>query len=228
MAFSFCCCCPCLSLPSSEREPLNTPHSRQPRQDTQSALFSKDEALTFKRVNLPETDTVFASIAKTFNKQQDDWSAIRKAIQSLKELYHCSVASSLSVCMEKIQQEHYACSVQVHMEGYRFWLEVKEKEIPEKLKKAQQQVGELNLATKGVISTATQLEEMLHSVLQDQDDMVKRVQTANPAHLDWIRIKGNLRENIEKINLATQLSRQYKEEANSVLTEMSKSASLTM
>lgn len=113
------------------------------------------------------------------------------------------------------------------MEGYRFWLTAKKKEVPKKLKQALQQVGELNRATMGVISTKTQLQEMICSVLQSQDTMAERARNANCEYLDWIRIQGNLRENIEKISLVKKLLKKYAEEANNVLSEMSKSANLT-
>ncbi|KAH0629333.1 hypothetical protein JD844_011328 [Phrynosoma platyrhinos] len=179
-----------------------------------------------KRVNVPEIDTLFTNIAETFNKQQRDFLALWEAIRGLKKAYSCSPASYLSVCMEKIQQEHSDCSVQVHMEGYRFGLDVREKEVPEKLKQAQQQVGKLNHATIGIISSHTKLQEMIHSVLQSQDKLREKVKVTNSEHLDWIRLDGNLTENIEKIRLAEQFSKQYKEEANGVLREMSKSGGL--
>lgn len=114
------------------------------------------------------------------------------------------------------------------MEGYRFWLTVREKEFPEKLSQAEQQVQELDRATKGVISTKTKLQEMISCVLQSQDKMVEKVKVANIEYLDFIRLEGNLRENLEKMRLAKQLSKQYVEEANNVLREMSKSVSLSI
>ncbi|KAJ6658506.1 hypothetical protein lerEdw1_020061 [Lerista edwardsae] len=194
----------------------------------QLVLSNKEGVLTFKRVSVPEIDMLFANIAETFSKQQDNSVALRKAIQSLKETYFCSPANSLAVCIEKIKQEHDACSVQVHMEGYRFWLTVKDEEVPEKLNQAEQQVRELDRATKGVISRETKLQEMISSVLQSQEEMVEKVKVANSEYLNFIRLEGNLRENLEKISLAKQLSKQYVEEAKDVLKEISKSASLTL
>ncbi|KAF7236412.1 Mitotic chromosome and X-chromosome-associated protein mix-1 [Varanus komodoensis] len=215
------------------REPLNSQHPRKACQDTRSRKshatdFSKDKALIVKRVNVPEIDTLFANIAEAFNKQQGDCLALQEAIQGLKETYCCSPASSLSVCLEKIQQEHSACNVQVHMEGYKFWLSSRENEVPEKLEWVQKQVEELNRTTKGVIRMGTKLQEMICLVLQSQDKLAEKVKLKNPEYLDSIRLEGNLRENIEKTCLAKQFSKQYMEEANSVLTEMSKSASLTL
>ncbi|XP_061477765.1 uncharacterized protein LOC133382115 isoform X2 [Rhineura floridana] len=209
------------------REPLSTQLSRQSHQDTRSVLF-QEKPFTVKRVYVTDIDTLFTNIIEAFNKQQADCLAIRAAIQDLKETSCCSPVSSLSVCIEKIQQEHSAYNVQVHMEGYRFWLDSREKDVPEKLEWAQQQVGELNRATKGVISTETKLQEMISLVLQSQEMLVERVKVTNPEYLDQIRLERNLRENIEKISLAKQFSKQYREEANSVLVEISKSANLTL
>ncbi|XP_054834407.1 uncharacterized protein LOC129329037 [Eublepharis macularius] len=228
MAFSFCCCFPCATESSSEREPLNAKHTRQHYEHTRQDLNSKGEAVSFKWVNVSEIDTRFADIAKTFNKKQEDYWAIQAAIQGLKQSHSCSPASSLSVCIEKIQQENNDCGVQVHMEGYRFWLTAKKTEVPEKLEQAVRQVGELNRATIGVISTEIQLQEMICSVLRRQDTMMEKAREANPEYLDWIRIQGNLRENIEKISLVKQHSKKYVDEANNVLREMSKSANLTL
>ncbi|CAI5765710.1 Hypothetical predicted protein [Podarcis lilfordi] len=228
MSVSFCCCCPCFQVASREREPLNAQHSRQSHRDTKSVLFNKEKPFTVKLVNVPEIDTLFTDITEAFNKQQCHCMAIRKTIRDLKDTYCCSPTSSLSVCIEKIQQEHSACNVQVHMEGYRFWLDAKEEKVPEKLEWAKQQVGELNRATKGVISMETKLQEMISSVLQNQEPLVERVKVANSEYLDRIRLEGNLRENIEKTSRAKQFSKEFREEANSVLREMSKSAGLTL
>ncbi|KAM6475363.1 uncharacterized protein PHA67_007570 isoform 1-T1 [Liasis olivaceus] len=226
MAFSCCfTCCPLFPGPSREREPLNAQHSRK-HQDFRNVHFSKGKPLTMKRVNVPEIDALFNSIAEAFNKQQDDCLSLWEAMQNLKDSYDCSPASSFSVCIEKILQEHSAYNVQVCMEGYRFWLDVGAKEVPEKLKQTQQQVGKLNFATKGIVSTTVQ--EMIHSIHQSQDNLIEKVRNSSPEYLDWIRLENNLKENIEKINQAQKFSEQYKEEANCVLMDMAKSANLTL
>ncbi|KAJ7315835.1 hypothetical protein JRQ81_001997 [Phrynocephalus forsythii] len=230
MAFpcSSCCCCPWFSIPLAEREPLNTQQPRPSHQGFRRAHISKERPLKLKRAGVPKIDSLFANIAETFNKQQGDCLALREVIQGLKETFCCSPASSLSVCIEKILQEYRACNVQVHMEGYRFELAVREKEVPEKLKWAQQQVGELNRATLGVISMETKLQEMIHSVLQNQDKLIEKVKAVNLEYLDQIRVEGNLQENIQDVRLAEQYSKQYGEEANSVLREMSNSVGFTL
>ncbi|XP_039181414.1 uncharacterized protein LOC120300017 isoform X2 [Crotalus tigris] len=179
-----------------------------------------------KRVNVPELDALFNSIAETFNKQQDHCLSLQEAIQTLRNSYDCSPTSSLSVCIEKILQEHSAYNVQVCMEGYRFWLEVGMEEVPKKLKQTQQQVGKLNFATKGIVSTT--IEEMISSVHLCQDSLMEKVKDSSPEYLDWIRLESNLKENIENINQAQKYSEEYKEEANYVLMSMAKSANLTL
>ena len=114
------------------------------------------------------------------------------------------------------------------MEGYSFSLIVKEKEVPEKLKQVQQQVGELSCSTKRVLDRKTILQEMICSMLQSQTQLEERIKTANPEYLDQIRLEGNLRENIQKISLAKELSEQYDEAARSVLREMAQLAGLML
>ncbi|XP_026557500.1 uncharacterized protein LOC113436989 [Pseudonaja textilis] len=226
MAFSCCfTCCPLIAEPSGEREHLNPQHSRN-RERIKNVNFTKGTPLTMKRVNVPEFDALFNSIAETFNKQQDHCLSLREAIQTLRNSYDCSPVSSLSVCMEKILQEHSAYNVQVCIEGYRFWLDVGVEEVPQKLKQTQQQVRKLNFATKGIVSTT--IEEMIYSVHQCQDSLMEKVKDSSPEYLDWVRLESNLKENIEKINQAQKCSEEYREAANDVLLNMAKSANLTL
>ncbi|XP_058025336.1 uncharacterized protein LOC131191322 [Ahaetulla prasina] len=226
MAFSCCfTCCPLIAQPSREREPLNPQHSRN-CQRIRNVNFTKETSLIMKRVNVPELDALFNSIAETFNKQQDHCLSLREATQTLRNSYDCSPVSSLSVCMEKILQEHSAYNVQVCMEGYRFWLDVGVEEVPQKLKQTQQQVEKLNFATKGIVSKT--IEEMIYSVHQCQDSLMEKVKDSSPEYLDWIRLESNLKENIEKINQAQKYSMEYREEADYVLLNMAKSANVTL
>ncbi|XP_026531591.1 uncharacterized protein LOC113417414 [Notechis scutatus] len=226
MAFSCCfTCCPLIAEPSRERERLNPQHSRN-RERIKNVNFTKGTPLTMKRVNVPEFDALFNSIAETFNKQQDHCLSLQEATQTLRNSYDCSPVSSLSVCMEKILQEHSAYNVQVCMEGYKFWLDVGVEEVPQKLKQTQQQVRKLNFATKGIVSTT--IEEMIYSVHQCQDSLMEKVKDSSPEYLDWMRLESNLKENIEKINQAQKCSEEYREEANYVLLNMAKSANLTL
>lgn len=117
-----------------------------------------------------------------------------------------------------------ASKVQVHVEGYSFSLVVKEEQVPDRLEQVQRQVGELSRSTKRVLARATTLREMICSVLQSQAELEERVKTANPAYLDQVRLGSNLRENIQKLSLAKELSEQYDEAARSVLREMAKLA----
>lgn len=114
------------------------------------------------------------------------------------------------------------------MEGYTFSLIVKEKEVPDKLKQVQQQVGELSRSTKCVLDRKAILQEMICSVLQRQAELEERIKTTNPEYLDQVRLESNLRENILKLSLAKQLSEQYDEAARSVLRAMAQLAGLML
>lgn len=118
--------------------------------------------------------------------------------------------------------------MQVRVEGYSFSLIVEENKLPEKLQQVQQQVGELSRSTKSVLARNTRLQEMIRSMLQSQAELEERIKTANPEYLDQVRLEGNLRENIQKISLAKELSEQYDEAARSVVREMAQLAGLVL
>lgn len=71
-----------------------------------SGVFSKEGTLTLKLVNVRAIDTHFSDIAKTFNKQHSDHSAMMRAAQKLKEVSGCAPTASLTACIEMMQQEH--------------------------------------------------------------------------------------------------------------------------
>ncbi|XP_039356458.1 uncharacterized protein LOC120382984 isoform X1 [Mauremys reevesii] len=225
---SFFCCCHCVSATPGEREALTAHYPKQPCRDIGGDVFSKEGTLTMKLVNVLEIDMLFSDIAETFNKQHGDHWAMKEAIQRLKEVSGCAPTNSLAACIENIKQQHGACNVQVHMEGYRFSLVAEEKEVPEKLEQAQRQVGELNHATKCVIAMEMKLQEMVCSVLQRQSQLEETVKAGNPEYLDQVRLEVNLRENFQKVSLAKDLSKQYGEDASRVLKEMSQLAGLTL
>ncbi|XP_069728650.1 uncharacterized protein [Phaenicophaeus curvirostris] len=220
----FLCCC-CLPATSEEREPLPV-NTRQPCRNI--GVFNKKGTLTMKLVNVRAIDTLFSDLAKTFNKQHDDYSAMMKAAQKLKEVSGCAPTASLTACIEAMQQEHGAYRVQMHMEGYSFSLIVKEKKVPDKLKQVQQQVGELSRSTKRVLARKTILQEMIFFVLQSQTQLEERIKTANTEYLDQVRLEDNLRENIQKISLAKELSEQYDGAARNVLRGMAQLAGLVL
>ncbi|XP_064378871.1 uncharacterized protein LOC112982445 isoform X2 [Dromaius novaehollandiae] len=218
----FCCCC---RSATSEEEPLPV-HARQPCRNI--GVFSKEGTLTMKLVNVLAMDTLFSDIAQAFNKQHEDHSAMKKAAQKLKELSGCAPTAGLAACVEQAQREHGAREVQVHMEGYSFSLIVKERKVPDKLQRVQQQMEELSNSTKRVLATETALQEMICSVLENQTQLAERIKSANPEYLDQVRLEANLRENIQKISLAKELSEEYSEGAKSILREMAQLAGLTL
>lgn len=65
---------------------------------------------------------------------------------------------------------------------------------------------------------------MICSMLQSQNELEERIKTANPEYLDQVRLESNLRENMQKLSLAKELSEQYDGAARSVLREMAKLA----
>ncbi|PKU37375.1 hypothetical protein llap_12320 [Limosa lapponica baueri] len=191
-------------------------------------VFNKEGTLAMKLVNVRAVDALFSDIASAFNKQHEDHAAMTEAAQKLKGVSGCAPTASLTACIGTLQQEHGASKVQVRMEGYSFSLIVKENKVPDKLKQVQQQVGELSRSTKRLLARKTRLQEMICSMLQSQTQLEEKIRTTNPVYLDQVRLEGNLRENLQKIRLAKELSEQYDEAARSVLREMAQLAGLTL
>ncbi|XP_027571516.1 uncharacterized protein LOC113985137 [Pipra filicauda] len=218
----FCCC---LSAAPEEREhlPVNT---RQPCRNI--GVFNKEGTLTMKLVNVQAIDTLFSDIATTFNGQHEAHCAMLRAAKRLREGCGCAPTAALTACMDTLQQEHGGHKVQVLMEGCSFSLAVKEQEVPEELRRVQQQVEELSRSTKRVLAGRTVLQGMTSSVLQSQAELEERIRAANPEYLDQVRLEGNLRENIQKIGLARELSEHYWEAASCVVREMAQGAGLVL
>ncbi|XP_027547558.1 uncharacterized protein LOC113971636 isoform X2 [Neopelma chrysocephalum] len=181
-----------------------------------------------KVVNIQAIDTLFSDIATTFNRQHEAHSAMLRAAKRLREVCGCAPTAALTACMDTLQQEHGAHGVQVIREGFGFSLAVKEQEVPEELRRVQQQLEALSRSTKGVLAWRTVLQEMTSSVLQGQAELEERIRAANPEYLDQVRLEGNLRENIQKIGLARELSEHYWESASCVLREMAQAAGLVL
>ncbi|XP_064891104.1 uncharacterized protein LOC110365798 isoform X3 [Columba livia] len=176
------CCC-CLSATSEEREPLPV-NTRQPCRNI--GLFNKEGTLTMKLVNVRAIDTLFSDVAEAFNEQHGDHSEMLRAARGLREVCGCAPTAALTACMDTLRHEHGASKVQVHVEGYSFSLVVKEKQVPEKLKRVQRHMGELSRSTKRVLARTTTLREMICSMLQNQNELEERIKTANPEYLNQV------------------------------------------
>lgn len=94
-----------------------------------------------------------------------------------------------------------------------------EAEIPSELNRMQENVTELSRAAKSIISISTKLNEMIESLLRDEDSMISQIQDAESRHQEQKRLMDNLRENLREARRAKELSPKYRKEAGNLLNE---------
>lgn len=173
-----------------------------------------------RRVGVPGLDERFSDVAETFNKQQEHYETMKSKLQTLASRYHCPINDSLSECLRKIKEKHELCHISLEVKGYDFSLMVRsEAKIPNELKLTQENVTELSRAAKSVISVSTKLNEMIDSLLRDEDSMISQIQDAESRHQEQKRLMDNLRENLREARRATELSPKYRKEAGNLLNE---------
>ncbi|KAJ1129301.1 hypothetical protein NDU88_007672 [Pleurodeles waltl] len=191
--------------------------------------FLKDQKLIVKLVDIPDVDKLFSDIADTFNEQREHHLSMGESIRELQGVCRCAANSSLKSCIEKLQMDNGDCDVQLQMKGYNFSLHVKNGEdVPENLEQAQVQVEKLSKATRLILANETKLQEMIRSVLHSKSQLSESLKQRQLAYLDQVRVEANLDDNFVKVGLVQQKSRQYLEEAKSILKEVAELSGLTL
>lgn len=189
----------------------------------------KDQKLTLKVVGIPDVDKLFSDIADTFNEQRKHHLTMGDSIRELQAVCNCAANSSLKSCIEKLQMDNGDYDVQLQTKAYSFSLHVKnDEDVPENLEQAQVQVEKLSKATKLILANETKLHEMIRSVLHSKSQLSENLKQRQLAHLDKVRVKDNLKDNIRKVELVQQKSRQYHEEAKRILNEVAELTGLAL
>ncbi|XP_078510405.1 uncharacterized protein LOC144770051 isoform X2 [Lissotriton helveticus] len=189
----------------------------------------KDQKLTMKVVDIADVDKLFSDIADTFNEQRQHHLMMGDSIRELQAVCNCAANSSLKSCIEKLQMDNGDYDVQLQMKGYNFSLHVKnDEDVPENLEQAQVQVEKLSRATKLILANETKLQEMIRSVLHSKSQLSENLKQRQLAYLDQVRVEANLEDNILKVGLVQQKSRQYQEEAKSILKEVAELTGLAL
>ncbi|XP_075436209.1 uncharacterized protein LOC142472889 isoform X2 [Ascaphus truei] len=225
---SACSCLSCCFTPSEEDEDENTPFARLPKGQNPVKDLNKHEKLVLKNVNVTEIDQMFADITDTYNKQLELHQGMEDAITKLADTSHSPPSCLPGAYIEVLKKEHDDCDIKVKIEGYNFSLLVNAAAVPENLKQAQEHMKNMSRATKGIIGNQTKLQEMIFSMLQSKTQMADRIKQGNPGYLDQVRLQDNLEENIQKIDQAKQLSKQYAEGANNVLRNIAEIAGVSL
>ncbi|KAJ8335117.1 hypothetical protein SKAU_G00407560 [Synaphobranchus kaupii] len=208
---------------SEERQPLLPAESaRLSRPPAQDVAKQKGKMLA-KLVGITELDQHFADIADTFNQQQDHYGNMTEAFRVLKDSYGCSHRNSLSECLQRIREEHGGVQLSLQMQGYDFTLVVLGRQ-PVGLQKVQEQVILLGRAAKAVVAAGPKLQSMIGWVLQGEEQLEQRVRDASHTYQEELRMEANLRENLQAVHCAGELSTRYRREAGAVLTEAARLA----
>ncbi|XP_048059604.1 uncharacterized protein si:ch73-345f18.3 isoform X3 [Megalobrama amblycephala] len=228
------CCCSCPSG-DDEREPLlqsnrktrtesgpavNEIQSARTSHPANADAVKKTDRFEARRVGVSDLDERFSDVAETYNKQHEDYETMKNKLQTVANRYKCPTNDSLSQCLKKIKEEHANCHISLEVKGYDFTLMVRsEAEIPNDLKRTQENITELSKAAKAVISVATKLQEMIDWLLKAEDTMTKQVEAAESRHQERKRLVDNLKENLREVRRAKEKSPKYRKEAGNLLNE---------
>ncbi|XP_055075647.1 uncharacterized protein [Misgurnus anguillicaudatus] len=226
-------CCFSSRNEDAEREPLlqskeqNQPESAR-RHPAVASNGQKTGSFTARHVGVPDLDQRFKDISETFNKQQGQYQHMKEKLQRISDRYKLSTNDSMSQCLKKIKEEHDQSVISLEVKGYDFTLVVRsEAEIPDKLKRTQMNITELCKAAKGVMSGGTKLQEMIDSVLQDEESITKQVEDATSSHQERKRLVDNLKENLKEARRAKELSPKYRNEAGDLIKEVAQLSGIT-
>ncbi|XP_023133877.1 uncharacterized protein si:ch73-345f18.3 [Amphiprion ocellaris] len=236
-----CCCCFSDENSSNERQPLLQPRPPQvngAESARQGRPAVSDEQtvkrigrLVMRRVCLPELDRRFADVAETFNEQQERYEAMVRHIRNLQQSYDCTRCGSLAFaeCVRKIREEHKSTHrVSLKIKGYGFSLSVvpvgsegesEEEPLPPRLKSAQNELKSTSESAKAAISKGTTLQELIGWLLRSHDQIAEQVKGAAATYQEQGRLNENLEENMREVKRAKELSQEYRQRAQEVLTE---------
>ncbi|XP_077314801.1 uncharacterized protein LOC143935066 [Lithobates pipiens] len=218
----FCCPSCCVQGSAEETAPLST-EVRHPRQ---VKVLEKGQMLLVKKVDVPEYDEKFSEIAELYNKQVEHHNIMNHC---LAQLNNVSGSHNLGSCIETLKTQYSSFDPKIKMEGYNFSLTTQTTEnLPEALQESQELVTQLSRAVKLLMSTQTKLGGMVFSVPQDKSEMESKIKEVNTGYLDQIRLVENLQENTRNIDKAKKHSKEYEEEARSLLTEIANISGISL
>ncbi|KAA0709936.1 hypothetical protein E1301_Tti020260 [Triplophysa tibetana] len=188
----------------------------------------KTGSFSARHVDVTDLDLRFKDVAETFNKQQENYKQMKEMLQRISHRYQLSTNDSLSQCMKKIKEKHDQPYIGLEVKGYDFTLVVRsEAEIPDGLKRTQEDITELSKYAKGVMSVGTKLQEMIDSLLQAEEGITRQVEEAQSSHQERKRLVDNLKENLREAKRAKELSPTYRNEAGDLLKEVAKLSGIT-
>uniref|UniRef100_A0A3Q1G0R3 Uncharacterized protein n=1 Tax=Acanthochromis polyacanthus TaxID=80966 RepID=A0A3Q1G0R3_9TELE len=118
--------------------------------------------------------------------------------------------------------------VSLKIKGYGFSLSVvpvgsegesEEESLPPRLKSAQNELKSTSENAKAAISKCTTLQELIGWLLRSHDQIAEQVKGAAETYPEQGRLKENLEENMREVKRAKELSQEYRQQAQDVLSE---------
>lgn len=217
-------------------EPLIPESARQikPSHNDKRTL-SRSGRLVLRRVGVPELDQRFSDTSETFNEQQERFDLMTQHIIKLRQTFGCNHDNSLSLteCVRRIREENegrYRITLQI--KGYDFSLSVvsvssetkPEVSLPPRLRLAKEELKGVSQGAKATVAAGTKLQELTGWLLRSEERMVEQVKEAAPTYQEQCRLEENLKETMQEVRRAKELSLRYRKQAGEVLTEVSQIA----
>ncbi|CAL1584544.1 unnamed protein product [Knipowitschia caucasica] len=238
----FCCCFSCKKPDDheTEREPLlgsrqteqNGPASaRQTLSVAQNDGCKRRGKLMMRRVGVPDLDQRFLDVAETFNEQQHRFETTVHLLLNLQKRYACAHGGTLALTniLKKIRDEHDAdYRISMRLKGYDFSLCViqtssegtKDAEpLPYHLKRAIDEFKDISESAKAIIAKGTTLQELIGWLLRSKDHMDEQVKVAADTFQEQGRLSENLKENMNEVERAKELSMEYRQKAGELFIE---------
>ncbi|XP_020788524.1 uncharacterized protein si:ch73-345f18.3 [Boleophthalmus pectinirostris] len=235
----FPCCC-CFSCENTENETQPLLGSRQSEQNGAASArqtlsahsdgHMKTGKLVMRRVGVPDLDQRFSDVAEAFNEQQHRFETTVHLLLSLQKRYRCSPGGPLALTgiLRKIRDEHEAnYRISMKLKGYDFSLCVvhansEENDVgplPYHLQMAIDEFKDISESAKATIAKGTTLQELIGWLLRSKDHMAEQVKGAAATFQEQGRLSENLKENVNEVVRAKQLSMEYRQKAGEIFVE---------
>lgn len=232
-----CCCCFSHENSNNETQPLLT--SRQSGQNgaasarqtlsahTDGHTGQRSGKLVMRRVGVADLDHRFSDVAETFNEQQHHFENTVHLLHKLQNRYSCCETLGLFDVLRKIRDEHEDnYRISLRLKGYDFYLcvvpvrsESENEPLPYPLQRAIDGVKDISDSAKATISKGTALQELVGWLIRSKDQMANQVRGAAETFQEQGRLTENLKENMNEMVRAKELSMEYRQKAGQLFIE---------
>lgn len=178
---------------------------------------------------MSDLDQRFSDVAETFNEQQYRFETTVQVLHNLQKRYSCSQCGTLALSevLRRIRDEHEAnYRISMKLKGYDFSLSVvavksegEVEPLPYALQRAMDGIKDISDSAKATISKGTALQELVSWLLRSKDQMADQVRGAAETFQEQGRLTENLKENMNEVVRAKELSIEYRQKAGQLFIE---------